>query len=77
MKKAPKEKEERTPLNPSIQPSDDTQGSLQGGEKTADEEQSPDNSEEDCSTSQLPEGAALLEELENNLNGVWVYINQP
>lgn len=36
--------------------------------KTTDQEPSPDNSEED-STSLLPEGATLVEELENISNG--------
>ena len=73
-KKAGKEKEERTPLNPSTEPSDDTQDNLQGGKKRANEEQSPGNSEEDF-TSHLPEGATLLEELENISNGGSTLIN--
>ena len=70
-KKAAEEEKERTPLNPSTeQPSDDLQGNLQGGKKTADQEQIPGYSEED-SSSLLPEGATLVEveELENISNG--------
>lgn len=66
-KKAAEEKEERTSLNPSTEPLDDKQG-MQDGKKTTDQEPSPDNSEED-STSLLPEGATLVEELENISNG--------
>ena len=69
-KKAAEEKKERAPLNPPTEPSDDTQDNLQGGKKTADQEQSLVFSEED-SSSFLPEGATLVEveELENISNG--------
>ena len=49
-KKAAEEKKERTPLDPSTEPSDDTQDNLQGGKKTADQEQSLGFSEEDSSS---------------------------
>ena len=69
-KKAAEERKERTPLNPSTEPPDDTQDNLQGGKKTADQKQSPGYSEED-SSSFLPEGATLVEvkEPENISNG--------
>ena len=67
-RKAAEEKEERTLLNPTTEPSDDMQGTLQGGKNTADQKQSPGNSEEE-STSLLPEDATLVEELENISNG--------